>query len=216
MIANLKDHDGDGYLSWQTDRYSASLVRAMAGHNRGVATIKPVLPRNINIREAAKVTGHDYLLTARDANTIEIRDVTEGRALLGSVPFVSGKKLTVAEHVEVIITGTIKEGDAFYVETTEKLMSEYPVHQGMVLVPIARFIEVALTRPAEDPYHKKARAYLDLIRRHFLQGNEKYWQNTGEDTGAFRSSPIPLAAVSQPPPAAQPVPRPGARVADPG
>lgn len=191
MIANLSDHDGDGYLSWQTRRYSSALVRTSAFHNRGKATIRPAEPRIKDIKRAATITGHHYLLTARDADTLEIRDLTQGRALLGTVAFTSDKALRIAENVEVIITGTIQPGDAFYVETVDKKPHEYPVHQGMVLTPVARFIEAALARPADDPYHHKARAYLELIGKHFLEGNEKYWQDTGQGCGAYRFSPNP-------------------------
>ncbi len=191
MIATMTDHDGDGFKSWQTTTYSTALVRAEPLHNRGTATIAARQSKIMNGKQAHQVTGHRYLIEFADAKTYSVRDVTAYRALVAKATYKSGQSITVAPHVAVTVTGAPVQGDTFCVWTTAPRPVEYAVHQGMVLTPVARFIETALKRPASDRYHGKAKQFLAVIEQHFLRGNEKSWIDTGDEAGAYRFTPEP-------------------------
>jgi hypothetical protein len=191
MIAHMTDHDGDGFKSWQTTTYSVALIRAEALHNRGTATIDVKRAKLFDIKQAHQVTGHRYLIEFADGKTYIIRDATVSKVLSPRAAYESGKPVTVAPQITVTITGGPIQGDTFGIWTTAPGAVEYVVHQGMVLTSVARLIEAALKRPADDPYHKKALESLGVIERHFLEGNEKYWIDTGDGAGAYRFTPDP-------------------------
>lgn len=191
MIANMSDSDGDGFKSWQTKRYSTALVRAEPLHNRGSATIRAARAKITDGDQAAKVTGHRYLIAMLDAKRYTVRDATTAKVLVPEADYASGKPIAVATHVNVVIEGRPAQGDTFSIQTTAPEAIEYVVHQGMVLTPLARFMEAAFKRPADDTYHRKAKAYLAVIEKHFLHGNEKYWTDTGDGAGAYRFTTEP-------------------------
>ncbi len=191
MIANLTDHDGDGYKSWQTKRYSTALVRAEPLHNRGTATIDVPTAKIMKGKDAAEVTGHRYLVVFHDDDSYAIRNATTGKELVTKAAYESGKPITVAPHVVVKIAGKARQGDTFCIWTTAPEAIEYVVHQGMVLMPVSHFVEAALKRPKGDRYRAKAEEYLPVIEKHFLIGNEKSWIDTLGGAGAYRFSPEP-------------------------
>jgi hypothetical protein len=191
MVANMTDHDGDGFKSWQTTRYSTALVRVEALHNRGTATVMTKQPVIYDIKKAHAVTGHRYLLEFIDRESYRIKDATEPKILIDKARYADGRDLALAGPVTIVIHGHAEPGDTFAVSTTAPAPIEYVVHQGMVLTPLAWFIEAALKRPKDDPYRAKAQAYLAVIEKHFLQGNEKYWLDTVDGAGAYRNSPAP-------------------------
>ncbi len=191
MIANMTDHDGDGFKSWQTQTYSTALIRAEPMHNRGTATIQAKLGKILNGKHAAQVTGHRYLIELIDVKTYAVRDATAAKVLVPRASYESGKPITIAPHVVVVVTGQPAQGDTFCIWTTAPRAIEYVVHQGMVLTPVARFIESALKRPEGDRYHTKAKEFLAVIKKHFLHGNEKCWIDTGDGAGAYRFTTEP-------------------------
>lgn len=191
MIAHMTDHDGDGFKSWQTRTYSTALIRAEPLHNRGTATLSVKQAKIFNNEQAREVTGHRYLVEFIDEKTYTVRDATAGKVLVPREPYKSGKSIAVAPHVVITLAGGPVQGDMFSVSTTAPGPVEYVVHQGMVLTPVARFIEAVLKRSPEDRYHVKAREFLAVIERHFLEGNEKYWIDTGDGAGAYRFTPDP-------------------------
>ncbi|MBN1343197.1 MAG: AGE family epimerase/isomerase [Phycisphaerae bacterium] len=191
MIAHLTDHDGDGFKSWQTKRYSTALIRAEALHNRGTAAIQVPTPKLFDGKKAAQVADRRYLVEFLDARTFRLRNAATLKVLTDKVSYKSGQAITIAPNVQVTITGKPEQGDTFSIWTTAPRPIEYVVHQGMVLKPVAWFIEAALKRPSGDAYHKKAKDYLAVIEKHFLLGNEKYWTDTGDGAGAYRFTPEP-------------------------
>jgi len=191
MLANMTDHDNDGYLSWQTRTYSVALIRAELLHNRGTTTCEVARSRIPLNKDARQVTGHRYLIEFNKDTTFSIRDATTGKTLATNQHYQSGKAITVEPHVQVKLTGQPCPGDTFCIWTTAPQLVEYVVHQGMVLTPMARFIEVALKRPPDDRYHAKAREFLSVIEKHFLEGNEKYWIDSENGAGAYRFTKDP-------------------------
>jgi len=186
MIANMTDPDGDGFKSWQTQTYSTALVRAEPLHNRSTATIRPQAAKIMKGKHARQVANGRYLVEFIDADTYAVRQAAPVKALVPRAAYASGKAIAIVPHVAAIIEGKPAQGDTFCVWTTAPRPIEYVVHQGMVLTPVAQFIEAALKRPADDGYHKKAKAFLAVIEEHFLQGNEKSWIDTGDGAGAYR------------------------------
>jgi hypothetical protein len=150
MIANMTDHDGDGFKSWQTKTYSTALIRAEALHNRGTAAIEVKRGKVFDIHQARQITGHRYLVEFVDGQSYTIRDATAAKVLVPRAAYGSGRPITVAPQVLIAITGQPVQGDTFSISTTAPGPVEYVVHQGMVLTPVARFSEVALKRPADD------------------------------------------------------------------
>ena len=191
LIAHMTDHDGDGFKSWQTKTYSTALVRAEPLHNRGSATVRVPTARILDGQQARQVTDNRYVLEFLDATHYMVRAAAPAGRLVDRADYTAGKPITIAPGVAVIVAGQPLEGDVFCVWTTAPKPVEYIVHQGMVLTPVARFVEAGLKRAPEDRYHKKAAAYLALIKKHFLQGNEKYWFDTGSGAGAYRFTAEP-------------------------
>ena len=69
---------------------------------------------------------------------------------------------------------------------------EYAVHEGMILYPVAQFIELALKDPRlQGRYEEKARSYLQLIEERVLQKQERYWLDVAPGMGAYRFTVSP-------------------------
>ena len=62
IMSRATDPDGDGFVSWSTKDYSCAVARAERLHNVSKADIEPALQKNMNGADAAKCTGHTYVL----------------------------------------------------------------------------------------------------------------------------------------------------------
>jgi hypothetical protein len=186
MVANMSDHDGDGIPGWNTDRYSVSRMRARALHNRGTASIRPEEATVTNIEQAHEAIDAEYIFERIGPDRYVVRNLTgpevvyDGPYSLGQdIPGIAGFKLRLDRVPEI--------GDKFRVETWAVRPLEYAVHEGMILYPIAQFIELALQNESlKERYEEKARSYLSLIEEHVLRKQERYWVQMAPGVGAYR------------------------------
>ena len=190
MVANMSDPDGDRVLSWHTDRYSTSWIRTFVLHNQGTAEISPDEAREYNIERAHEAVDGEFSIEYLANNRYEVRDLLLNRRVhYGS--FTSGQVIEGIPGFDVVITGTLVEGDKFRVQTQAPPPLEYAVHEGMIVYPIAQFIELALRVDGlKAQYRTKAESYLKLIEDRVLAKQERYWVQLAEDRGAYRSTAV--------------------------
>ena len=215
MAANMGDHDGDGIPGWQADRYSVSRMRARELHNRGTARILPGEARVTNIQQAHEAVDAEYVVERTGDDRFTVRQRSGGaREVVHDGPHVVGEPIPGIAGFEVRLEGRPEIGDRFRVETWGPAPLEYAVHEGMILYPVAQFIELALKDPRlQGRYEEKARSYLRLIEERVLQKQERHWLGRGARHGGLPVHRVPVRALSQPRPAPQPVPGAGAGLA---
>lgn len=182
IFATMSDHDGDGYSGWQTDRYSVALAEmAFSGDGpRGV----DVQERIVDIAAAHAVTGHTYALTFGADDLYTVTDLTTGHsdAYEGS----SGR-LAGIPGVQISVGRAAAPGDKYTIHTTAVEPLEYLIHEGMLLYPIALYIEAVLGLD-DTSLRASADSYLALIRDNFVPKWDTCWQDTGEGHGAYRAT----------------------------
>ena len=77
-----------------------------------------------------------------------------------------------------------------YSRSHEKM--QYLVHDGMVLYPVCKFIELVLKDDAlKNKYGNRALIYKDLIIQVFIRKWEKYWVQFDDGTGTYKSTESP-------------------------
>jgi hypothetical protein len=191
MFANLSLGPDKQILPWRTDLYGRALIRAEAEYNRGTGSIQVPTPTITDPDKAKKVPKSRYILEFRSPERFVVTDSLSGLQVGDPGAYKDGADIAILPDVKVRIHGKPMTGDVFTIETLGSNPLPYIVHQGMVLIPIARFIEAAIKDPALAPYRSRAEGYLKTIETVFLLGNEKYWIETGDGAGAYRWSADP-------------------------
>ncbi|MGC9319125.1 MAG: hypothetical protein ACP5KN_13925, partial [Armatimonadota bacterium] len=191
IMGNADDPDGDGYLSWQTTTYSTAVAWAERLHNVSDAQIEPAYQQEMNGKEAAKATGHTYLIEFREGpETFQIVDWTTRERVAQDVPYEDGAAITLIEPFSVTISGATHQGDRFMIRTQEPQPLEFTVHQGMFIYPVALFIEAVKTTPGlQDEFGEDAETFLRFINTHVFEKNERDWLDMGELGGGYRFEP---------------------------
>jgi hypothetical protein len=192
MLQSVKDfdfsrRDSDGhplwnteYPGWYTDQYSIAHVRVV-DTNSETARLIPAEERIANIEKAHQVTGREYRIQFDDDRHYTIMDLAESIEL--------GENITEIPGASLRIEGVPKAGDTFTVETIEPKPLQYIVHDGMVLYPIAQFIEIVMNdSELHEEFGKKAEIYIRLIKDVFVTKWERYWTDLDNDAGAYRFS----------------------------
>ena len=186
MVANMSDHDGDGIPGWHTDRYSVSRMRARALHNRGTASIRPEEATVTDIAQAHEAIDAEFIVERFASNRFVVRDVARS-AVVYDGPYSLGQDIPGIPGFELRLDRIPEIGDKFRVETWAVRPLEYAVHEGMILYPIAQFIELALgDENLKGRYEEKARSYLGLIEERVLRKQERYWVQMAPGMGAYR------------------------------
>ena len=185
-------------------------MRAEELHNRGTARILPGEAVETNIQQAHEAVDAEYIVerTGDDRFTVRQKSggawevVHDGRHVVGEpIPGIAG--------FEVKLEGQPEVGDRFRVQTWGPAPLEYAVHEGMILYPVAQFIELALKDPRlQGRYEEKARSYLQLIEERVLQKAGAPLAGGGARHGGLPVHRVPVRTLSQPRHAPQPVPRP--------
>ena len=188
MAANMSDHDGDGIVGWQADRYSVSRMRAEELHNRGTARILPGEAVETNIQQAHEAVDAEYIAERTGDDRFTVRQRSGGAwEVVHDGPHLVGDPIPGIAGFEVRLEGQPEIGDRFRVETLGPAPLEYAVHEGMILYPVAQFIELALKDPRlQGRYEEKARSYLQLIEERVLQKQERHWLDVEPGMGAYR------------------------------
>ena len=191
MVANMSDHDGDGIPGWNTDRYSVSRMRARALHNRGTASIRPEEATVTDIAQAHEAIDAEFIVERFASNRFVVRDVARS-AVVYDGPYSLGQDIPGIPGFELRLDRIPEIGDKFRVETWAVRPLEYAVHEGMILYPIAQFIELALgDENLKGRYEEKARSYLGLIEERVLRKQERYWVQMAPGMGAYRFTESP-------------------------
>jgi len=186
MIANMRDYDGDGIPEWHTDHFSVALVRAFPLHNRGTAGISPAEQRIGDNTQARQVHDAAYTLTFTGKTRYVICDPGTHNVLHEGT-YIPGQSIDALTGFSIVIEGAPLPGDAFRIEAQGVRPIQYAVHEGMVLYPVARFIEIVLSDSAlEERYGYAARTYLSIIEERILRKQERFWLDLSDDAGAYR------------------------------
>ena len=193
MAANMGDHDGDGIPGWQADRYSVARMRAEELHNRGTARILPGAAVETNIQQAHEAVDAEYMVERTGDDRFTVRRMSGGAwEVVHDGPHVVGEPIPGIAGFEVMLEGQPEVGDRFRVQTWGPAPLEYAVHEGMILYPVAQFIELALKDPRlQGRYEEKARAYLQLIEERVLKKQERHWLEVAPGMGAYRFTESP-------------------------
>jgi hypothetical protein len=207
MIKNVEDIDGiqrddDGhptwhveYPGWYTDRYSVAYI-ILAGTDSETAKLLPASERISNIERAHQVSGHDYEIRFDDATHYTIRDFPlaesrEFKVIAESQPTLD-ERITGIPGASFKIEGTPKAGDIFVIETVKPKPLQYVVHDGMVLYPIAQFIEIVVKDGGlQERFGEKAGSYIGLIKEVFARKWERYWVELDDNAGAYEFTDSP-------------------------
>lgn len=186
MVANMSDHDGDGIPGWHTDRYSVSRMRAESLHNRGTASITPPEATVTNIQQAHEAIDAEFIVERVASIRYVVRDLTRGKVVYDG-PYSLGRDIPGIPGFALRLDRIPEIGDKFRVETWAVRPLEYAVHEGMILYPIAQFIELALSDESlKARYGEKARDYLGLIAERVLRKQERHWVEMAPGMGAYR------------------------------
>ena len=192
MMATATDPDGDGYLSWQTAVYNCNVAYAQRLHNVSAAEIAPDHIKQWAKRGVPNATGHTYLIEFQaDAAHFQIRDWDTQELVAGNVEYVDGADIEQIGPFKFKITGAAHQGDRFMVRTQPPEPTEFTVHQGMFIYPVARFIEAVKSNPdLQDEFGKDADEFLAFINKHLFEKNEQDWLEMGELGGGYRFQPL--------------------------
>ena len=215
MAANMGDHDGDGIAGWQADRYSVSRMRAGELHNRGTARILPGEARVTNIQQAHEAVDAEYIVERTGDDRFTVRQRSGGAPeVVHDGPHVVGEPIPGIAGFEVKLEGVPEVGARFRVETWGPAPLEYAVHEGMILYPVAQFIELALKDPRlQGPLRGEGRVLPPTDRGAGPAEAGAPLGGRGPRHGGLPVHRVPGRALSQPRHAPQPVPRPGAGLA---
>lgn len=192
IMANASDPEGDGYLSWYTPTYSTAVAWAERLHNVSAAEIAPDVQKIIRHEDAAKCTGHAYLVDFfESAERFRVLD-WDTREVIADALGHDGTEteITAIEPFTFTVTGQTHQGDRFLVRTKPPEPARYAVHQGLFLYPVARFIETVQARPdLQEQFGADATTFLTFINRNVFEKNERDWLDMGELGGAYRAEP---------------------------
>jgi len=208
VIANMADHDGDGYPTWHTPTFSTAEVLTRKLHNRGTAEIlpssaslenlcrgkkppyftldTPIVERIRDIEKGEQIGDKEYVLEFTKKDRFVIRDLANWITVYES-DYAPGKEIGFAPGFSVKIEGNPEIGDKFRIECRSIRTLGYLVHQGMFLYPVSLFMEAVVKDKAlRDEFADKVKEYLDLIENVIIPKNERYWMDMTDHSGAYR------------------------------
>ncbi len=192
MMDTASDPEGDGYLSWYTDRYSAAVAWTDRLHNVSDARIDPDFQRIRGVDEAPKATGHTYMIDfIESAERFRIIDWTTHEIIADGLEHDGTEtEIDIIEPFTLTVSGETHQGDRFLMRSEAQHQARYIVGQGIVTYPVARFIEVVRSRPdLQERFGDDADEFLHFINHNIFEKNERDWLDMGELGGAYRSEP---------------------------
>jgi hypothetical protein len=182
VFASMSDHDGDGYSGWQTDRYSVAHARLVGGD----ASLD-VQERIADIAAAHAVTGDTYRLRFADDGAYTVENDATGERSEHSV---NEDAVAGVPGVHITATTLPTAGRVYTVETTAVSGLEYVIHEGMLLYPLALFIEAAMDGDDAD-MQTAAERYLGLIGDNFVPKWDRCWVDVAPGRGAYAATDSP-------------------------
>ena len=188
IFANLSPNERKR-LGWRTPTYSVALAR-LKPVGRVASDLRPDEERIFDMKRTALVTGHTYRLACQDAGVLQVTDQASGEQL-PTVTCSTEQDFPVAPGIELRCDRLPAPGEAWTLATTAPKPIEYVVHDGMVLQPIAHFVELARTRPALARYREAADHYLALMEQELIPKWDYCWRDFSPRTGAYLAQDDP-------------------------
>lgn len=210
----LTDHDGDGYLSWHTNYYTPEPARYEAFPAPGnIGTGRIEVPEEVVEKEPwnTRTVNHRFRVIFLTRRTfIVVDEDMKMPAFLSHHPpwglrwlpiqrYEPGKLVSQVRGIRFTVTGQPEPGDSFIIVPQKAPEYDSVVHDGMMTMPIARFIETVLSDEELDSrYGETARAYLKFLERHFFEkwmseptdGKPARWVELPGGRGLFVWEPI--------------------------
>ncbi|MGD0089783.1 MAG: hypothetical protein ABSE73_07670 [Planctomycetota bacterium] len=179
MFANLT-LNRDGFLSWRSRRYSPAYAEALpTAADRSKAAIEPREQWIEDDAVSRKVQDAAFRLVAwRDA-TLKV-EVAEGKEALPAIRYKIGEPFAGPFGIKLTLKTAPLDGDVFTLVTRRPKDFDFAVHDGMVLMPVCRAIELVKRDAAlEAPYSERAGKLLRVIETQLLPKWNKYWREKG-------------------------------------
>lgn len=201
MLANQHDRNGDGFLAWDSIRYSVGIVKVVSSSGADGLELTPATRRVDVTSGGERITGHHYAVTFPTADTVRVLDLDRKDMVIADTPYPGflvldpcGGKTYPGEaeakaaqaYGYLVLKGPGRAQAQFRVETVAPEWIEFVVHDGMVTYPMAQFCELVLgdaSLPAR--YGDAARRYLGWFEQQIHRKWAKYWLQVDATAGAY-------------------------------
>jgi|GEM_PF-1029230 len=179
------------YPGWRSKRYSAASAKVVVSQSAASRlTLDPA--RVTNLDRASEVTGHQYEIHFGDEYHYSVSDLTANQFLERWAEFRYGDPITRIPGITVKVEWAPKKGDQFIIQTIEQKPLQFAAHDGMMLYPIAKFIElVMLDQSLRDAYRYKAEIYRKFFLELYGKKWDRYWVEYNGQSGTFKSTESP-------------------------
>ncbi len=179
------------YPGWRSKRYSAAAAKVVEAQS-AKSKLTPDPARITNLDRAREVTGHRYEIHFGDEYHYSISDLTAGQFLERWAEFRYGDPITRIPGVTVKVEWAPQKGDQFILQTIEAKPLQFVAHDGMMLYPIAKFIELVLHDPnLKLNYGVKADIYKKFFTELYGKKWDRYWVEYSAQSGTFKSTESP-------------------------
>ena len=184
MFSNLTTNR-DGFLSWRSRRYSSAFAEVhAAATNKSKAEMTPKEQWISDAHAARLVQDGEFRLIARNNATLDVAS-TDARRPLPAVSIEAGKPFHAPFGIQLALSSAPADGEAFILTTRQPKDFDMAVHDGMVLMPICRAIELAARDEVLKPaFGQRAAELLRVIETQLIPKWEKYWRET-KDGGVY-------------------------------
>ncbi len=196
MLASQHDRNRDGFLAWDSIRFSVGIVTVRPPREGGPLSLTPASNR-INVTTGGeRITGRSYAVLMPTADSVRIIDLDRKDVVLGDTPYAGLLVLdpfggaaypseAAAKEAKaygyLVLRGPGQANAQFTVDSIAPEWLEFVVHDGMIAHPMAQFVELVMAylvlqavdaiEPAlRDDYRAKAVAMLTYFKRHLREG----------------------------------------------
>lgn len=178
MFASLTPNR-DGFLSWRSRRYSSAYAEVQRGPaNRSGTEMEPKTQWLSDARVSRQVKDGRFRLIAHGSGTLKVESGQDGQPL-PAVRYQVGKAFSGPFGIRLTPSAAPAEGDTFTLITRRPKDFDYAVHEGMVLMPICRAIELVKRDGALRPaYGERADKLLGTIETQLIPKWNRYWRET--------------------------------------
>jgi len=178
MFSNLTPNR-DGFLSWRSRRYSPAYAQVQrAPANRSGAEMEPKTQWISDARVSRQVKDGRFRLVAHGNGTLKVEAVPDGQPM-PAVRYRVGKAFSGPFGILLTLAAAPAEGDVFTLITRRPKDFDYAVHEGMVLIPICRAIElVRRNGTLRAAYGERAGRLLGTVETQLIPKWNRYWRET--------------------------------------
>jgi len=179
------------YPGWRSKRYSTAAAKVVESQS-AVSKLSPDPARITKLDRAKEVTGHRYEIHFGDEYHYSVSDLTAGQFLERWAEFKYGDPITRIPGVTVKVEWAPKKGDQFIIQTIEQKPLQFAAHDGMMLYPIAKFIELVMQDPnLRSMYGRKAESYMKFFQELYGKKWDRYWVEYSAQSGTYKSTESP-------------------------